>query len=130
MASATYPLSIVVLLVAMACVGVAGAAYLRAVHGWDTVDAYLASAPGGMSQVVVLAAELGADLLADLRDYLPGWKEYFRLAETPKVFAQLDEWIGHRLRAVRLKQWKRGKTAFRELRALGVSSRAAASVAA
>jgi group II intron reverse transcriptase/maturase len=66
----------------------------------------------------------------ELRDYLPGWKEYFRLAETPRVFAQLDEWIGHRLRAMRLKQWKRGKTVYRALRAAGVSSRAAASVAA
>lgn len=61
---ATYPASIAVLLVAMACVGVVGAAYLRVVHGWGKVDAYLAAAPGGMSQVVALAAELGADIRA------------------------------------------------------------------
>lgn len=61
---ATYPLSIAVLLVAMGCVGIAGANYLRVVHGWGTVDAYLAAAPGGMSQVVALAAELGADIRA------------------------------------------------------------------
>ena len=66
----------------------------------------------------------------ELREYLPGWKEYFRLAETPGIFAALDEWIGHRLRAIRLKQWKRGKTIYRELVAAGVSSKAAASVAA
>jgi group II intron reverse transcriptase/maturase len=65
-----------------------------------------------------------------LREYLVGWKEYFRLAETPGIFAQLDEWIGHRLRMVRLKQWKRGTTIFRELRKAGVSRNAAASVAA
>lgn len=66
----------------------------------------------------------------ELGEYLPGWKNYFQLAQTPAVFAQLDEWIGHRMRAVRLKQWKRGKTVYRELRARGIPQRAAASVAA
>lgn len=66
---------------------------------------------------------------ADLRSYLPGWKAYFRLAETPGVFRELDEWIRHRLRALRLKHWKRGRTIFRELRARGLSVHAAAQVA-
>ena len=61
---AKYPLSIAVLLVAMSCVGVACAAYLQIVHKWDRVSAYLASAPGGMSQVLAVAAEVGADLRA------------------------------------------------------------------
>jgi hypothetical protein len=61
---AAYPLSIVVLIVAMAFVAVAGAYYLQIVHGWDKVSAYLAAAPGGMSQVIVLAAEVGADIRA------------------------------------------------------------------
>jgi hypothetical protein len=26
-------------------------------------------------------------VVAELRKYLPGWKEYFRLADTPRVFA-------------------------------------------
>ena len=46
---ATYPLSIAVLLVAMAVISIAGAGYLQFVHGWGKVDAYLAAAPGGMS---------------------------------------------------------------------------------
>jgi len=66
----------------------------------------------------------------ELKAYLTGWKEYFRLAETPSIFAALDGWIGRRLRMARLKQWKRGTTTFRELRAAGVSINAAASVAA
>jgi RNA-directed DNA polymerase len=66
----------------------------------------------------------------ELREYLTGWKEYFRLAETPGVFAEVDEWIGRRLRMARLKQWKKGTTIFRELRKAGVSKVAAASVAA
>jgi len=61
---AAYPLSIAVLIAAMAVIGVAGAYYLQVVHGWDKISAYLASAPGGMSQVIVLAAEVGADLRA------------------------------------------------------------------
>ena len=66
----------------------------------------------------------------ELRRYLLGWKGYFRLADTPKVFRGLDEWIRHRLRAIQLKQWKRGRTVFRELRARGMSRLAAAKVAA
>ncbi len=66
----------------------------------------------------------------ELKEYLTGWKEYFRLAETPGIFAKLDEWIGHRLRMVRLKQWKKGTTIFRELRTAGVSINAAASISA
>ena len=61
---AKYPLSIAVLLAAMSCIGLAGAAYLRIVHGWDRVSAYLASAPGGMSQVLAVAVEVGGDLRA------------------------------------------------------------------
>jgi hypothetical protein len=60
-------------------------------------------------------------VVAELRSYLTGWKLYFQLAETPGVFDDLDQWLRHRLRAVQLKQWKRGTTAYRELRARGVS---------
>jgi hypothetical protein len=49
---------------------------------------------------------------------------------TPGIFAALDEWIRHRLRAIHLKHWKRGKTIYRELRARGLSQHAAAKVAA
>jgi hypothetical protein len=59
---ATYPLSILVLLISMALVAFGGAAYLRLVHGWDRLSAFLAAAPGGLSQVMVTAAELGAEL--------------------------------------------------------------------
>jgi len=56
---------------------------------------------------------------ADLRAYVPGWKAYFRLAQTPTVMQALDRWLRHRLRAVQLKHWRRGPTAYRELRKLG-----------
>jgi group II intron reverse transcriptase/maturase len=64
-----------------------------------------------------------------LRSYLAGWKEYFRLADTPRTFAELDEWLRHRLRAIHLKHWRRGKTIFRELRSRGLSVDGAARVA-
>jgi group II intron reverse transcriptase/maturase len=58
-------------------------------------------------------------VVEELRAYLPGWRSYFALADTPKVFQVLDEWIRHRLRQVHLKQWKTGKTIYRELLARG-----------
>ncbi len=71
-----------------------------------------------------------ARVTSKLRRYLLGWKGYFRLADTPGVFRELDQWIRHRLRAIQLKQWKRGRTVYRELCARGMSRRAASIVAA
>jgi hypothetical protein len=59
---ATYPASIAVLVVAMIVISITGTVYLMVVHRWDLLSAYLASSPGGLSQVLVLAAELGADM--------------------------------------------------------------------
>ena len=70
------------------------------------------------------------NVIAELRKYLPGWKEYFQLADTPRVFTSHDKWIRHRLRALQLKQWKRGPKVYAELRKLGVAEDAAAKVAA
>lgn len=64
-----------------------------------------------------------------LRPYLLGWKAYFGLAQTPKVWRELDEWLRHRLRAIQLKQWKRGTTMYRELKALGATHTVATRVA-
>jgi RNA-directed DNA polymerase len=56
-----------------------------------------------------------------LRRYLPGWKSYFHLAQTPQTFKDLDSWIRHRLRAVQLKHWRRGPKIYSSLRSLGAS---------
>ena len=71
----------------------------------------ITSRSGGRSMRRV-TKELGA--------YLRGWKEYFKLSHTPGVFSELDQWIHRRLRALQLKQWKRGRTAARALRAKGL----------
>jgi len=69
-------------------------------------------------------------VFAELRGYLLGWREYFRLSETPRIFRDLDEWVRHRLRMVQLKQWRRGKTIYREMKRLGANDQAARRVAA
>ncbi len=71
-----------------------------------------------------------ARVCEELGTYLAGWKGYFRIAETPGVLRDTDQWIRHRLRALQLKHWKRGRTIYRELIARGMSPLAAARVAA
>ena len=71
-----------------------------------------------------------SDIIERLRSYLLGWKGYFGLAQTPSVWLRLDGWLRHRLRAIQLKQWKRGKTMYRELKALGASPTVARRIAA
>lgn len=70
------------------------------------------------------------DVVERLRPYVLGWMAYFRLAQTPSVLRTLDKWMRHRLRAIQLKQWRRGPTIYRELRALGATSETAQRVAA
>lgn len=64
-----------------------------------------------------------------LRPYLLGWKAYFGLAQTPKVWRELDEWLRHRLRAIQLYQWRRPRTIYRELVRAGASCDVARRVA-
>lgn len=71
-----------------------------------------------------------AQVVERLRPYVLGWKGYFKLAETPKIWRELDEWLRHRLRAIQLKHWKQGKTMHRELLKLGATASVARRVAA
>ncbi len=66
----------------------------------------------------------------EVRSYLLGWKAYFRLARMPHVLGELDEWLRRRLRMLHLVQWKRGRTAYPALLALGASPVEAAVIAA
>ncbi len=70
------------------------------------------------------------EVVAKLRPYLLGWKAYFGLAQTPRIWLALDEWLRHRLRAIQLLHWKRPYTIYRELRALGATHDEAARAAA
>jgi RNA-directed DNA polymerase len=71
-----------------------------------------------------------AQIVDKLRTYMLGWKGYFKLAQTPGVRRELDEWLRHRLRAIQLKHWKRGTTMHRELTQLGAKPSVARQVAA
>jgi RNA-directed DNA polymerase len=64
-----------------------------------------------------------------LNAYLRRWVNYFALAETASVFEELEKWIHRRVRQCILKTWKRPKTRYRRLRALGVSQDGAAKIA-
>ena len=64
-----------------------------------------------------------------LRPTLLGWKAYFGMAQTPRVWRELDEWLRHRLRAIQLMHWKRPKAIYREVKALGASEDVAKQVA-
>ncbi|KGB96772.1 reverse transcriptase family protein [Burkholderia cepacia] len=70
------------------------------------------------------------DVVERLRPYVLGWKAYFWMAQTPRVWLDLDKWMRHRLRVIQLKHWRRGPTIYRELRALGAPSAVAQQVAA
>jgi hypothetical protein len=59
---ASWPLSIAAVTIAMGAVTVGTVIYLKRVHDWDTLPAVFAGSPGGLSQVMVLAAEHGLEL--------------------------------------------------------------------
>jgi RNA-directed DNA polymerase len=60
------------------------------------------------------------DILREINTYTVGWIGYYRRANTPSVYEDLDGWIRRRLRQMVWKRWKRGMTRYRELVWLGV----------
>ena len=60
-----------------------------------------------------------AQVIADLKETLLGWKAYFDEAEVLSPLRDLDKWIRRRLRSYVWKQW--GRRGYRELRKRGVS---------
>lgn len=108
---------------------------------WTKGTVKLAVAPKALvafkDRVRIITRRIGGrsieQVAEGLREYLPGWKAYFKLAQTPKTFKDLDSWTRHRIRSTQLKQWRRGTTIYRELRKLGASdavARGAASAGA
>jgi RNA-directed DNA polymerase len=65
------------------------------------------------------------EIIKRINVYVVGWINYFRLADTPSIFHEVDEWLRHRLRQLLWKRWKNPKTRWRNLTALGVPPRAA-----
>src|SRR5437762_1791459 len=67
--------------------------------------------------------------MEELAQYMRGWRGYFGFCETPEVLQRLESWLRRRLRSVVWKQWKQGRTRFRELRKRTVSKDLAAQTA-
>jgi len=66
--------------------------------------------------------------IKQLNSYLKGWFNYFRLSDNKSTFYELDAWIRRRLRACRLKEWKRCKTKLRMLKSLGIKDSSARNI--
>jgi RNA-directed DNA polymerase len=64
-----------------------------------------------------------------LGSYLSGWRNYYQLADTPRVFADLDKWIRRRLQVIHLKQWKTWEGVYRSLVARKLTKKAAETIA-
>jgi RNA-directed DNA polymerase len=60
------------------------------------------------------------EIIQEINTYTVGWIGYYRQANTPSVYGDLDSWIRRRLRQMIWKRWKRGTTRYRELVKLGV----------
>jgi RNA-directed DNA polymerase len=68
-------------------------------------------------------------MVGKLNLYLRGWHGYFGFCQTASVLSDLDSWIRRRLRCVVWKQWKRGRTRYKELRKRGINAALAAKTA-
>jgi RNA-directed DNA polymerase len=68
-------------------------------------------------------------MVTQITTYLRGWLGYFDDCQTPSALQTLESWLRRRLRSVVWKQWKRGRTRFRELRKRNVSKALAAQTA-
>ena len=53
------------------------------------------------------------------QQFVRGWIEYFKLADMKNLLKDIDEWARRRIRAVYWKQWKKIKTKYRMLKAIG-----------
>ena len=53
------------------------------------------------------------------QQFVRGWINYFKLADMKSILKTTDEWARRRIRAVYWKQWKKTKTKYRMLKALG-----------
>jgi group II intron reverse transcriptase/maturase len=60
------------------------------------------------------------EIIQAINQYTIGWMGYFRQANTPSVFEELDSWIRRRLRQMVWKRWKRGTTRYRNLVKMGI----------
>ncbi|MGF1583806.1 MAG: group II intron maturase-specific domain-containing protein [Bacteroidales bacterium] len=56
----------------------------------------------------------------ELRQFISGWVNYFKLADMRTLLLKVDKWYRRRLRMIIWKQWKRIRTRLRNLIKLGI----------
>ena len=56
----------------------------------------------------------------EYQQFVRGWVNYFKLADMKNLLKETDKWARRRIRAVYWKQWKKIKTKYRMLKALGL----------
>ena len=64
-------------------------------------------------------------MIDEVNQFVRGWVAYFRYAECKTHLRELDEWLRHKLRCVRLKQCRRRYAIARMLQGLGVPGKRA-----
>ena len=55
-----------------------------------------------------------------LKRFIVGWINYFKLADMKQLLRETDEWLRRKIRAIYWKQWKRVRTRYEKLRQLGL----------
>jgi len=64
-----------------------------------------------------------------MKEYVPGWKSYFHLAQTHQTYKNGDSWTRHRLHAIQIKHWRTRNIVYSRLRAFGANHELAAQIA-
>jgi RNA-directed DNA polymerase len=61
-------------------------------------------------------------VIQEINRFTRGWIGYFRLATVPHAFEVLEQWLRRRLRKILWEPWRKPKTRYRKLVALGVDA--------
>lgn len=61
----------------------------------------------------------------NLRRYIMGWVNYFRIGDMKELLFKTDRWMRRRIRMIYWKQWKRVRTRFKMLKSLGIQKQEA-----
>lgn len=61
-------------------------------------------------------------VIKEVNRFVRGWVGYFRLSTVKQAFVSIDQWLRRRLRKILWEQWKKPKTRYRKLVALGLNA--------
>ena len=61
------------------------------------------------------------ELAKELKEYITGWVNYYRIANMSKHLREIDSWMRRRIRMIYWKRWKLVRTRYRNLQKLGIN---------